>query len=374
MKKTLLVAALATGFAGAAHAADSVTLYGILDAGIGYEQVKGNGFKQSHVGASQGVSSGSRFGIRGREDLGGGLKAIFTLEAGINNENGNSAQDGRLFGRQATVGLADDTWGQIEFGRQKNMASKYFDSLDPFGTSYNLANIGSTFGSANSVRPDNMVLYQSPNFSGFSFGVGYSFNVDDHLNGENNNGQNTGFATNDNNRAITAGLRYTNGPLDLVATYDRLNPTHAAEGGQDSARIQQYILGGSYDFEVVKLVAAFSQTRDGWFVGQNLGTTPTGYQKLGNFSLKDGFRANSYMVGFTLPLGASSVLGSWQHADPNNSKLTGGDENTNIYSLGYTYDLSKRTNLYAYASYADNYAFQDNLKDTAVGVGLRHRF
>lgn len=373
MKKTLLVAALATGFAGAAHAADSVTLYGILDAGIGYEQVKGNGFKQSRVGATQGTSSGSRFGLRGQEDLGDGLKAIFTLEAGINNQNGNSAQDGRLFGRQATVGLADATWGQIEFGRQKNMASKYFDSLDPFGTSYNLANIGSTFGAANSMRLDNLVLYQSPSFSGFSFGVGYAFNADDHLDGDTN-GQNTGFATNDNNREITAGLRYANGPLELVATYDRLNPTNAAVGGQDSARIQQYILGAGYDFEVVKLVAAFSQTRDGWFIGQNLGTTPGGYQKLGNFNLKDGFRANSYMLGAKVPLGASTILASWQHADPNSDKLTGGDENTNIYSLGYTYDLSKRTNLYAYASYADNYAFQDNLKDTAVAVGIRHRF
>ncbi|KAG1583167.1 hypothetical protein G6F46_015143 [Rhizopus delemar] len=81
------------------------------------------------------------------------------------------------------------------------------------------------------------------------------------------------------------------------------------------------------------------------------------------------------MLGATLPVGgASSVFASWQHVAPSNDKLTGGDANMNVYSVGYTYDLSKRTNLYAYGSYAKNYAFIDDLKSTAVGVGIRHRF
>ncbi|AWP68613.1 porin [Bordetella holmesii] len=109
---------LLAGFAGAAQAADSVTLYGLIDAGIGYEQVKFNGDKQSRFGAVQGVSSGSRFGMRGVEDLGDGLRAVFNLEAGFGPLNGNSQQNGRLFGRQATVGLDSDYWGRLEFGRQ----------------------------------------------------------------------------------------------------------------------------------------------------------------------------------------------------------------------------------------------------------------
>ncbi|MFU1912411.1 porin [Bordetella avium] len=370
MKKTLLAMALLAGFAGTAQAADSVTLYGLIDAGIGYEQVKFKGEKQNRVGGVQGVSSGSRFGMRGVEDLGDGLRAVFTLEAGFGPLNGESAQNGRLFGRQATVGLDSDNWGRLEFGRQTNIASKFLGSIDPFSLSYNTANLGTTFSSANTMRLDNMVLYQTPNMNGFKFGIGYSFNADDT---QDDNGR-SGFQTNDNNRVLTTGVQYLNGPLNVALAYDHMSLSNNLTGGKKADSVDAYVLGASYDFEVVKLAGAFGQTRDGWFVGQNLGTTPDGMNKFGSFVGADGFRANSYMVGATLPLGRSSVFGSWQRAAPNNSKLTGDDATTNVYSLGYTYDLSKRTNLYAYAAYADNYAFQRDAKDTAVAVGMRHRF
>ncbi|CAB3638889.1 porin [Achromobacter pulmonis] len=370
MKKTLLAVALLTGFAGAAHAADSVTLYGLIDAGIGYEQVKFNGNSQSRLGGVQGVSSGSRFGLRGTEDLGDGLRAVFNLEGGFGPMNGQSLQSGRLWGRQATVGLDSDSWGRLEFGRQTNLASKYFGSIDPFSTSYNTANLGTTFSSANTMRLDNMVLYQTPSMDGFKVGVGYSFSADDSVTDD----KQKGFATGNNNRVLTAGVQYVNGPLNLAAAYDRFNPSNDTTGGKSSSRIQEYIIGGTYDFEVVKVAAAFSQTRDGWFIGQNMGTTPDGMQKLGTFKLADGFRANSYMIGATVPLGRHAVFGSWQRATPNNDKLTGDDATFNVYSLGYTYDFTKRTNLYAYASYGDNYAFQRDARDTAFAVGVRHRF
>jgi GBP family porin len=370
MKKTLLAVALLAGFAGAAQAADSVTLYGLIDAGIGYEKVKFNGDSQSRFGGVQGVSSGSRFGLRGTEDLGDGLRAVFTLEGGFGPMNGKSLQNGRLWGRQATVGLDSDSWGRLEFGRQTNLASKYFGSIDPFSISYNTANMGTTFGSANTMRLDNMVLYQTPSMGGFKAGVGYSFSADDSV----SDSSQTGFETGNNNRVLTAGVQYVNGPLNLAAAYDRFNPSNGQTGGKSDARIQEYILGGSYDFEVVKVAAAFGQTRDGWFVGQNMGTTPAGMQNLGTFKLADGFRANSYMLGATVPLGRHAIFGSWQRATASNDKLTGDDATFNVYSLGYTYDFTKRTNVYAYASYGDNYAFQRDATDTAVAVGVRHRF
>jgi len=370
MKKTLLAVALAAGFAGAAQAETSVTLYGLIDAGVGYNQIKGpGGNKQSRIGAVDGVSSGSRFGLRGVEDLGDGLSAVFQLEGGFSPNNGNSSQGGRLFGRQATVGLQSDSWGRLDFGRQTNLASKYFSAIDPFSLSYDTANMGATFGSANTMRLDNMVLYQTPSFSGLKFGIGYSFNADD-----NNDNSGGNFQTGDNNRVLTTGLQYINGPLTLAASYDRMNPDNSTAGGKNDGHIQQYIVGGAYDFEVVKVSAAFSQTRDGWFVSTNLDTLPTGVQNYGNFRTVDGFRANSYLLGLSVPLGAHKVFASWQRADAKNDRLTGDDATTNIYSLGYTYDLSKRTNLYAYASYGDNYAFQEDVRSTAVAVGLRHRF
>jgi predicted porin len=380
MKKTLLAAALLAGFAGVAQAETSVTLYGIIDTGLGYNKISGAGDANgSRFGMINGVQNGSRWGLRGSEDLGDGLRAVFQLESGFNSGNGNSAQGGRLFGRQATVGLASDSWGQLDFGRQTNIASKYFGSIDPFGAGFGQANIGVALSAANTNRYDNMVMYQTPSFSGFQFGVGYSFNVND------TNTAQTGFRTADNTRAITTGLRYVNGPLNVALTYDQLNASNKLSAAATDATPRQYAIGGSYDFEVVKLALAYARTTDGWFAGQAVDTNVyvsnpvTGATastvNFGSNSFADGFKANSYVVGLSAPIGgASSLFGSWQRVDPSNDKLTGGDATTNVYSLGYTYDLSKRTNLYAYGSYAKNYAFIDDLKSTAVGVGIRHRF
>ena len=124
---------------------------------------------------------------------------------------------------------------------------------------------------------------------------------------------------------------------------------------------------------MVKIAAAFGQTRNGWFVGQNMGTTPDGMQKLGT---QAGRRLPRQFVHGGLHRAAGQQLdlrflaarrSEEQQADQDDAKF-------NVYSLGYTYDLSKRTNLYAYASYGDNYAFQRDATDTAFAVGLRHRF
>lgn len=373
MKKTLIAAALLAGFAGAAQAETQVTLYGIVDLGLGYQKIKANGDSASKFGMASGNQSGSRWGLRGTEDLGGGTRAVFTLESGFNANNGNSAQGGRLFGRQATVGLANDAWGQLDLGRQTNIASKYFASIDPFGASFGLSNIGHGFSSANTARYDNMVMYQTPSYAGFQLGAGYSFNSGIGAGGN-------GFRTSDNNRIITAGLRYVNGPLNVAAAYDQLNPDSRAA----SSKVRSYLVGGSFDFEVVKLALAWGQTRNGWFVGQDanvmggslvLDGTAVSTNPFGTGTNASGFRASSYMVGATVPLGAATNLfGSWQRIDPKNDRLTGGDETSNAYSLGMTYDLSKRTNLYAYGNYTTDYAFLDGVKSTTGMVGVRHRF
>lgn len=239
---------------------------------------------------NSGNQSGSRWGLRGTEDLGGGTRAVFTLESGFTANDGRSAQGGRLFGRQATVGLANDAWGQLDLGRQTNIASKYFASIDPFGPSFGLANIGHGFSSANTTRYDNMVMFQTPSYAGFQVGAGYSFNSGIGAGGN-------GFRTNDNNRAITAGLRYVNGPLNLAAAYDQLNPASSAAG---SAKVRSYLVGGSYDFEVVKLALAWGQTRNGWIQSQDAnvlgGGLATGGDALsfGTGANASGFRASSY--------------------------------------------------------------------------------
>src|SRR5690625_2561133 len=178
MKKTLLAAALMVGFAGVAQAETSVTLYGVVDGGIGYQRVKADGGKATRTGLLSGVERGNRWGLRGSEDLGNGLRAIFQLESGLDLNTGKSLQCGRLFGRTALFGLAGDSWGQLTFGRQTTVSSQYIPSIgSPFGAGFMQANFGATFSAVNTARYDNMIQYQTPSFSGFQAGLGYSFNT-----------------------------------------------------------------------------------------------------------------------------------------------------------------------------------------------------
>jgi len=156
--KMLAAALLALGLSSAATAADSsVTLYGILDAGMQVStQSLSNGYSSSNVGLASGVQSGNRFGIKGSEDLGSGLRATFALEAGFNLGSGVSEQANTLFGRQAWVGLESNAWGYARLGKQYNFATDYVGAIDPFLLGFGQSNMGTTFGSANTTRYNNM--------------------------------------------------------------------------------------------------------------------------------------------------------------------------------------------------------------------------
>ncbi len=137
--KRIFVAAAATALSGAAAAQTSVTLYGVIDTGIGYANVDGSytdpatgrrsSIDSSRIGTTSGTTAGSRWGLRGKEDLGDGLYAVFQLESGFDSRNGNSLQSGRLFGREATVGLGSAEWGEVRLGRQYNVATRYFGGM-----------------------------------------------------------------------------------------------------------------------------------------------------------------------------------------------------------------------------------------------------
>ncbi|WP_143281835.1 porin, partial [Caballeronia humi] len=171
MKKhsySLCAIAASSAFATAAYGQSSVTLYGIIDAGFNY-QSNANGGRLFAM--TSGVNQGSRFGLLGSEDLGGGLKAIFRLENGFDVTNGRLGQGGLMFGRQAYVGLSNP-YGTLTFGRQ-------YDSLIDFGSQYSVSNQWGGYISAHpgdldnfnySFRSNNAVKFTSANYAGFSFG------------------------------------------------------------------------------------------------------------------------------------------------------------------------------------------------------------
>jgi predicted porin len=377
--KMLAAALLALGVgSGAAQAQSSVTLYGLLDGGLRYQSVSlANSDAVTNFGGAYGVQSGNRFGLRGTESLGNGNSAIFQLENGFDLGNGNSQQGGRMFGRQAWFGLQNTAWGDVRLGRMTNLASDWLvGGIDPFAAGFGQLNMGHAFTSGNTLRLDNTLMYRSPTMSGFQAGLGYSFAT-----GLTSNGGTTGygFETSNNSRQITAGLKYANGPVYAAASYDK---AYAADSSAMSGQsVNNWSLGASYDLKVVKLAAGYGQTRDGFWAGSGAGGTgaslatgPNG--NTSSLVFAPGVGYNSYIVGATVPVNAvSRVLLSWTMVAPNtNMKDAYNAQNQSSYNLGYTYDFTKRTNLYAYAGQSVNYATVDTAKSTVVGVGMRHQF
>lgn len=378
MKKTLLAAALLAGFAGAASAQSSVTLYGVLDGGLRYSSVSlANGDGVTNFGGAYGVQSGNRWGMKGVESLGNGNNAMFQIESGFDMGNGAGQQGGRLFGRASWVGLQNNAWGDVRLGRMTNLTSDWMvGGLDPFAAGFGQLNMGHAFTSGNTVRLDNTLMYRTPTMSGFQAGLGYSFAT-----GLTSNGGTTGygFATSNNSRQITAGLKYANGPFYAAATYEK---AYAAEStAMNGQSVNNWNIGASYDLKVVKLGVAYGQTRDGFWAGSGAGgtgatlaTTPSGSSSALVFAPSVGY--NSYIVGATIPVNAvSRVLLSWTMIAPNtNMKDAYNAQNQSSFNLGYTYDFTKRTNLYTYVGQSVNYATIDTAKSTVVGVGIRHMF
>jgi len=377
MKKTLLAAAIAVGFAGAVQAQTNVTLFGVVDGGLAYTRFKydnpnGTDIKGTRFGMQDGVQQGNRWGLRGSEDLGGGLKALFHLESGWRLATGQSQQGpNRLFGREASLALASDSWGTVRFGRHTNFASRYAGSLlAPQGDAFKESHIGTTFTSTSTVRADNLVTYETPVFSGFQFGVGYSFDVDGDQKWDID-----GVSDSDTTM-LTVGLRYNNGPLAVALAYDQL---YAPDVQPNTKDIKSWVLAGSYDFDVVKLHLGFGQDRNGTFANRSShvdalgGAAPLVQQQFDFIGKK--YRTNNFSIGLNVPLDMGEIGVNWQSARLSSGAFkTGAQENSqDIYSARYTYPFSKRTNLYATAIYGNGYAFND-VKVTQMIVGLRHRF
>jgi predicted porin len=395
MKKLIASFFLIVSQSTMALAQDSITIYGLIDIGLQYTTVSQARdrviLSNQFFGIASGVQSGSRFGLRGTHEMGGGFESVFTLENGFNASNGEAQQGGRLFGRQSTIGIKNSNIGQLDFGRQINLASNYFLPIDPFIEGFGQANIGASFGSANTVRYSNMLMLQAQATKSLTIGVGYSFATEmtgiyaD--NGSCVSGacqashQSSQFQTNNNLRALTLGAKYSSGPLLLAIAYDQLWGPDNIQNGPPKPNPTAWLAGGAYDFNVIKISFAYGQTRNGAWNGQPAGAGSTPNSPLSDSSLGSGAlflagaAASSMMLGMTVPIGEASILASvqrlQQQGDAAPSSLTGPQI---VYSAAYLYNFSRRTNLYTYASYGNNYAAVQSAQSTVVGVGLRHQF
>jgi predicted porin len=375
MKGRLVALAVLSALSGAALAQSSVTLYGILDLGYQWNEVPTNVGttsaprieQESYSAINGGHVYGNRWGLRGSEDLGGGWKAIFTLESGFNVDTGTSGQGGRLFGRQAFVGV-DSGLGTLVAGRLSTFSSgtgsfDMFSRVDPFVTGFGLAGLANTFISANALRVDNAIAYRSPKFAGFQGGIGYSTNFSGTEQAPG--GENT--------TAFISGLAWETGPFYAVVTYDAIDPADSANGPS-----QKHLqIGGTFDIRAFRLHAAYADQ-------SNIGSVA--FQPgLGSGSfvpLPAGipyYDSSSYMLGATWTIGEFALLASYQWADADREQTAAGadfEPDYNIWGVGGTWNLSRRTMLYAsYASRDAGGTLQaDTFDAKQFAVGMVHRF
>jgi predicted porin len=375
------------------HAQTSLTLYGSVDAGFAYTKhssTPNDRFNaETSVGIISGGQSGNRFGLKGVEDIGAGQAFKFQLENGFNIGNGVAGQSQRLFGRQSWLGYENRNAGHVLFGRQNNFASDYTGPLTPFTGQYANASLGLSFGTANAERLSNLLKVETADLRGFKFGVGYSF-ATGMTSGYAQNGRiveldrdtrDYNFVTVNNLRSFTSGLKYADGPLYVTFTYDSFYPD-AATAKNDYKNANAWILGGAYDFKVMKLSGAVGQTKNGAVnTLQNvLGIFRNDTFDNTNSSIifDNSLAITSTMIAISSPVTSSGqFFAAWQMAKPSSNMQANSAypiSTQRVVSAGYSYPITKKTSLYSYAGYAMNACLVEGLTSAVIAIGMTHKF
>jgi|EndMetStandDraft_4_1072995.scaffolds.fasta_scaffold60560_2 predicted porin len=379
MKKTLIALAALAATAGVAHAQSSVTLYGVADAMVASQNVKvqssttNTSITNSKIDGS-GLSS-SRWGMRGSEDLGGGLAAVFTLESGFGIDSGSLANNAGssasgsgnvLFGRTASVGLKGN-FGEVRLGRQYTAYDSLRGATNNTYDSNTFATTGAVWSNGlqdYSNRANNSIRYDSPVFSGFSGSVMYAFGEDK-------------SATVSASSSTSAHIKYANGPLLVGYGYQAeksngISTMFSGAGGLGATALasassnvgtasalvttRKYnLLGATYDFGVAKIVGSYNTVKG---------------QVLAGVDAKD----KEYQLGVSVPFGAASIAAGYTRSK---SDFANTSRKGTGYSLLGTYDLSKRTTLYTGYTNMKAEAVLDSTrtdKQTLLAAGIRHTF
>ncbi len=380
--------------AGAAQAQSSVTLYGVIDQGLSYTSNSGGGNQWSMAG---GVLQSSRWGVRGSEDLGGGLKTIFLLESGFDGSTGKFTQGGLLFGRRAFVGLSDARLGTLTLGRQYDEVVDYpgMFSDRAFGGGYLAAHPGDIDNFNNAYRTNNSIKYQSANYSGLRFGGMYSL------------GGVAGELTRNQSWSIGAG--YDHGPLSVAAAYmnvrnpnvsffgnsttgtpsaNAANVSSPVYSGFASARTYQVIAaGGTYRLGAATVGATYSNIQFS-HLGDTAesGVNPSGYTGSAHFNnaeinLQYQFTpaftvtaAYDYMKGSSVA-SATGVNGGATYHQGALSADYAFSKNTDVYIIG-AYQHASGTDSSNHPAVAAINGLTASTTDaqSTVHVGIRHRF
>jgi predicted porin len=332
-----VVATMAT-----ASAQTNVTVYGIIDGAVEhYDNADAAGNSVTRMPSLGGGMFPSRFGLRGSEDLGGGLKAVFNVESGFYVDTGMSGQGNRLFGRQAWVGLAG-SWGQLTFGRQYNAIFQSSADVDVFAASqYGLGQLDPAIPNG---RHDNSIAYKG-SFNGLTVGATYSFGRDTSSAGgpAATNCPGESAADGKQCREWSALLRYDAPAWGIEGAYDRIHGGPTAAAGLSSSSLTDSRLH----------VAGYAKA-GAWKIG-------AGVLARDNEASSTAPRSNMLYLGATYRVNpALSIDAQVSKLDYRNSA----NDTKQILVRG-VYELSKRTAIYAAASRVDN----DGAAAVAISAG-----
>jgi predicted porin len=348
LNRKIALAVLATCAGTGAFAQSSVTLFGVVDVNARY--VKNSELPSNITMNNSGLSSG-RFGFRGVEDLGGGLKAGFWLESDVNADSGSISSTGKLFQRRSTVSLLS-SFGEVRLGRDFTPASQLVVRYDPFGV---IGLAGSNVTSrlpgafASYYRHDNAIQYFTPVWSGLQVETMYALDES---------------ATTNAGRHMAARVVYDNGPLSLSGIYGTTTVNAAG------AKLKQTGLGAAYDLGVVRLMGFYQ--RDEVPFG-TYGTAVAGPE-------------SRFLLGVTVPVGRDQVRASWVRTDSRGGTAAFNGSDADKFSVGYIHNMSARTALYGTMSYVNNkgganFSLAGGATGLATGgnstgaeVGIRHSF
>lgn len=342
MKKSLLALAVLGAFAGAASAQSSVTLYGRVDLAVG----KGSGTDAK----SMGNGSGSRLGVRGVEDLGGGLQGIFNIEHRFEADTGAQSNT-RFWTGRSIVGLQGG-FGSIVLGREYTPAFTYgYLAADPWGwdtvvsggyldgtpgSTTDQGTSGLTAGGIGRVRNDSSATYKF-SAAGLSFGAQVAEATDAPL--LNSSGVNIG--NNTPNKPWNVALAYNAGPISAAVTHER-------PGEEVSATAKWTTVSAAYNFGVVKVGGLFGK-----------GNTATDVDR------------KSWMLTATAPIGAGELRAAYGQRKSDDFTLNDDNKDIKMIAVGYHYSLSKRTTVYADVVNNKGIVTTDR---TGYDFGVKHNF
>lgn len=393
MKKSLIAMSVLGAFVAGSATAANVEIYGLINPALMFTSSNGDydgAETKNQFSMEEGKEFGSRWGLRGMEEISPDFKVGFVLESGFRSDTGalGAARDtGRIFDRESHIDL-HTKFGKFQFGRMPLFGSVLgadglFRAIDPLFANYTFAFGSGSVTASDWTRVDNAISYVTPTFAGLTGYAMYSFKNDGTTDAEESKAE--------SNRYASLALRYQNGGLEAVLVADMTmygsvdNPDHETEDVDNGFTVT---LGGNYEFSNgFKLIAFAQYFKDQWLnTNARAGVTLDGVNwvtaKLGN--IENGSNGYGFVDGYGLslganyPLGGGTIKGQVAYRDMDNTMDV--DFNRWFVALGYDYPLSKRTSLFAMTGFTQEKVENNRTNEEATPygfeftAGILHRF